>query len=87
MLEQYRNLATALGHILQKKSLYREPPNGGFLLYELLILPLLGLIFRLSWNSCAGISQPHVFPWHAAHQFTSELALRGVPANAVNNNA
>jgi hypothetical protein len=84
MLEQYRNLATALGHILQKKTLYREPPNGGFLLYELLIYPCLAYF---SPQLDAGISQPHVFPWHAAHQRTSELALSGVPANVVNDNA
>ncbi len=30
MLEQYRNLATALGHILQKKTFYKKPPFWRF---------------------------------------------------------
>lgn len=30
MLEQYRNLATALGHILQKKTFYKKPPTWRF---------------------------------------------------------
>jgi hypothetical protein len=86
MLEQYRNLATALGHILQKKTLYREPPNGGFLLYELLICPCLAYFFASAGNPVLDIPAP-CLPLARCLQLTSELALGCIPMKVVNDNA